>query len=105
MLRVSCYNREIKCQVDKNYITEVETDDKIQDKMFKILFVIINTIFILMNSLSHFYWSKWYNENLHGIKCLFTTLERTNLGKLNGSKIQSKTETISFRVLQSYCFN
>lgn len=55
MLRVSCYNREIKCQVDKNCITEVETDDKIQDKMFKILFVIINTIFILMNSLSHFY--------------------------------------------------
>lgn len=55
MLRVSCYNREIKCQVDKNCITEVETDDKIQDKMFKILFVIISTIFILMNSLSHFY--------------------------------------------------
>lgn len=106
MLRVSCYIREIKCQVNLIRIISLKLrfeNDKIQDKMFKILFVVISIIFTLMNSLSHFYWSKWYNENLLDIKCLFTTLERTNLGKLNSSKIQSKTETISFR--ESYCFN
>lgn len=61
MLRVSCYIREIKCQVNLIRIISLKLrfeNDKIQDKMFKILFVVISIIFTLMNSLSHFYWSK-----------------------------------------------